>query len=563
MARIEQWNHSRRARLLAALLLNGLFLAGTVLLVRIGFESNDDLTLAAFVDGQMAESTAYIPYINIALGLLMKGLYGLLGQGTAWHTLGQLLLLFVSFTAMTAVFNERLGIGFGSLVSLVLLLFFGADVYCFINYTKTAAVCTVGGMLLLMHTLEQPERRRGAVILGVLLCVFGFMLRKMEFLPCLGILAVLGLRWLYGLLFLEKDREGNKGRALGRFVLPFVCLAVLCAGLYAADAFAWSRAPWVDYRDYDAVRVAYSDYGRPAYADMAEAYDALGLSETDVELLYEGNYFDPEQFSAETMQAITDARTERFPHPSLGECLGEFLDRCLPGFFVSIPVYGLVLILMLWLFGGGHAPRDWLTLLGAAGLFTLAYLVLIYRGRYLIDRVDGGLLLSVAACAGYMLRRERLSRERAMAVLTLLLALGTSWYLLRDSFRSNDTYDPAERAAVERLLADEEHVFLVKLDTVPDRVYSPFEPVAKGYWDEIVLLGGFDCNHPTIMNNLRRFGVENPYRDCVGNDRVYLVEDDIALTLAFIHEHYDPAAEAELVQPLSDETGLAVYRITK
>ena len=65
------------------------------------------------------------------------------------------------------------------------------------------------------------------------------------------------------------------------------------------------------------------------------------------------------------------------------------------------------------------------------------------------------------------------------------------------------------------------------------------------------------------MDNLARYGVKNPYRDCIGNDRVYLIEDDIELTLRYLREHYDPQAAAELVEPLSSETGLAVYRILK
>ena len=116
---------------------------------------------------------------------------------------------------------------------------------------------------------------------------------------------------------------------------------------------------------------------------------------------------------------------------------------------------------------------------------------------------------------------------------------------------------------MERLLADREHVYFAKLDTVSDRIYSPFEPADAGYWDRIVLLGGFDCNHPTIMDNLRLYGVDNPYRDCVDNPRVYFIEDDVDLTLAHIRERYEPAAEAELVEPLSAETGLAIYRIVK
>ena len=120
-----------------------------------------------------------------------------------------------------------------------------------------------------------------------------------------------------------------------------------------------------------------------------------------------------------------------------------------------------------------------------------------------------------------------------------------------------------KRAAVETILRDEKHVYLAKLDTVDDAIWSPFEPVGQGYWDRIVLLGGFDCNHPTIMANLAQYDVENPYRDCIGNNKVYLIEDDIELTLQYLHEHYDKNARTEPVEPLSTETGLAIYRILK
>ena len=110
MHRIDRLNGSGSARLLAALLLCVLFLLLTVSLVRVGFESNDDLTLAAFVDGQMAVPTAHIPYLNIVIAALLKGVYRVLGQGAPWHTLGQYALLLAGFTALGAVLNARLGV---------------------------------------------------------------------------------------------------------------------------------------------------------------------------------------------------------------------------------------------------------------------------------------------------------------------------------------------------------------------------------------------------------------------------------------------------------------------
>ena len=545
----------------AALALNAVFLALTVLMVRVGFESNDDPTLAAFVDGQMAKPTAYIPYINIVLGAALKAIYTVLGREIAWHTFCQYALLYAGFTALTFVLCERLGALRGAAVAVVLLLFFGVDAYCIINYTKTAAVCTVGGMALLLHAFEADGRHPAARTLGVVLAVMGFLLRSMEFLPCFGLMAVLCLRPFWNLLSV-KDSVTEKLRRFGRLALPYALVLILCVGFHVVNERAWAKEPWTNYHTFDKVRVAYSDYGRPAYDAMPEAYEALGLSRADVQLLYDSNYFDPDVFSAETMRAIADARDALFPPPSPGECVGLFLDKAVPGFFVNLPVYGFLLLLVLWLAAGEHSLRGWVCLALEAAVFLAAYLYLIRRGRYLVDRVDLGLLLSFAAVLALMLERERLRREKMLTVLVLLLAVGTSHYLMRDWYRTAPAEDRSEvRAAYERLLQDGEHVYLAKLDAVTDGLWSPFEPYGKGYWDRIVLLGGFDCLHPAIMENLARYGVENPYRDCIGNEKVYLLEDDIALTLQYLHEHYDPRATAERVEPLSTETGLDIYRI--
>ena len=295
----DKWNESRIFRALAAVLLNALVLSFILLIVNVGFESNDDLTLAAFVDGQMSNLNAHIPYINYLFALLMKFVYDVFGRGVAWFAVAQYKFLFLSFSALSFVLFERLRFWQGAVLSVIILLFFGVDVYTIISYTKTAAVCTMGGMLLITHaagSVRERVWRIGLEVFGGLLCLVGFMLRPMEFLPCFGLMAVLSLRWLYGLIFSEKASLKRKLRSFANYALPFVLVLLLCAGLYVFDEAAWSKEPWNYYHDYDAVRVAYSDYGRPQYDEMPEAYETLGLSETSVELLYGGNYFDTEVF---------------------------------------------------------------------------------------------------------------------------------------------------------------------------------------------------------------------------------------------------------------------------
>ena len=454
--------------------------------------------------------------------------------------------------------------GRGALISVVLLLFFGVDAYTIISYTKTAGICAVGGMLLISHAMGEVREkgwRIGLSVSGAVLCLVGFMLRPMEFLPCFALMAVLSLRWLYGLIFNDKGSVLFKLKALGRYALPFVLVLVLCVGLYAFNEKAWSQEPWSFYHDFDARRVDCVDFGRPKYEDMAEGYESIGLSENAVSLFQESCYFDTERFSGENLDAISAMRDEISPPPSIGECLGKFLDNCLLGFFRNLHVYGFLIILALWLAAGEHKLRDYLSLAGLAGIFSLMYLYLIYRGRYLVDRVDMPMFFAMAASLAYMIKDEKMQREKLMAAVLLVLSIGISHYLSRDVYRSAVEYHNEEsRAAVESLL-DEEQLFLAKVDAVDDRIYSPFEPAAPGYWDKILYLGGWTMNHPAVMSTLSDYGVENPYRDCVDNERVYLIDNDIELTLGFIREYYAPAATAELVEPLSSETGMNIYRI--
>ena len=561
----DKWNESRLLRLLAALALNVIVLCFIVLIVNVGFESNDDLTLAAFVDGQMSNPDAHIPYINYLYGLLLKLVYDVFGRGVAWYTVAQYKFLLLSFSAVSFVLFERLRFWQGALISVIMLLFFGVDGYTIISYTKTAGVCAVGGALLVTHAMSDVEAkgwRIGLSAAGGLLCLVGFMLRPMEFLPCFAIVAVLSLRWLYGLLFSEKASLGKKLRSFGSYALPFVLVLLLCVGLYAFNEAAWSKEPWSFYHDFDASRVACVDFGRPLYEQMQQGYESIGLKESAVRLFLDSSYYDTELFTAENLDAISAMRAEIKSPPSLGECLGRFLDTCLLGFFRNLHVYGFLLVLALWLCAGEHKLRDYLTVAGCFGLFALMYFYLIYKDRYLVDRVDMPLFFALASCLAYMIKPDKLQREKSLAAFLLLLAIGSSHYLTRDVYRSAVQYhDPASRAAVERLLQDEEHLYLAKVDAVDDRIYSPLEPAAQGYWDRILYLGGWTMNHPAIVSTMAQYGVVNPYRDAVNNNQVYIIDSDVELTLSHIREYYAPEAQAELVEPLSAETGLNIYRI--
>ncbi len=560
----DRWYASGALRLLGAALLNGAFLALTLLLMAPGFESNDDLALAAFVDGQRAVKSACIPYINAVLALLLKGIYELLGDGAPWHTYGQYLLLFSGFTALSVTVFRRLRFTDAAIAVLVLLLFFGADAYTVVSYTKTGSVAAVGGLALMLDAADRKGKRALPLMLGGALAVFGFMLRDIEFIPCAALMAGGGLYWLLGLLGDGGLDRREKGRRFLRFAGPFLLLAAVLAGLYIGDEAAWSSGRRGEYAEFDAVRVALTDYGIPAYDTMPEQYEALGLNENAVELYRNSNFYDTEKFGRETMAALIRLRSELFPAPSPGECLGKLLDRCIPDFFRTLPVYGFLLIALLWLGAGDHRLRGWAALLYELGLFAALYMYLIYRGRYMIDHVDLGLFLAMSAVLLGTLERTRMEKERVLGGLALVCALFFSFLLCRSSFRwveSDDDDKARDRAAVETLLAHDGHIYLAKIDAVDDAVYSPFETAPAGYADRIVLMGGWDFGHPVTADTLALYGIVNPYRDIVDNPLAYIIDDDIDATLEYIRDYYDSQAHAETVEPLSTDTGLGIYRI--
>ena len=103
----EQWHKNGRLRLLAALLVNAGLLLVLLCCFTPRFETNDDVLMSKFVDGQMAEKSGYIPFINIVLGYFLKLVYTIGGEGLNWYSISMYSLMLAAFTAMTWVLLMR------------------------------------------------------------------------------------------------------------------------------------------------------------------------------------------------------------------------------------------------------------------------------------------------------------------------------------------------------------------------------------------------------------------------------------------------------------------------
>ena len=565
----EQWHKNGRLRLLAAFLVNAGLLLVLLCCFTPRFETNDDVLMSKFVDGQMGEKSAYIPFINIALGFFLKLLYTIGGEGLNWYSISMYVLMLAAFTAMTWVLLMRFRtLGAWSMAA-VILLTVGLNSYLYPCFSKTCAVAAAGGLCLMLYAmgdgLEKPKRL--PLVLGFALAALGYLWRVEEFFGVAVLLAPVGLVRVLALL--RKTRDEKPGQRLGRvwrYARPFLLLLALVLLLFGLDRFLWTRGDYAYFTAYNDTRSALVDYSTvPEYEQMQQAYDALDMDENAVYFLKNWSFYDTEKFSLEKIRAVLDARNSVVPNPSPGESLGIFLDKALPGLAGTLAGMGFALMLMLWLACGRHRWQDWLGLGLSLGFFGLIYLLMIYQNRYLANRVDMGLLLVLMLAMSFLMDEAKLRNDRLFCALLIALALAVGLYSNRNVCKFSDQYDvedkSAKKAAMEQLLADEEHLYLCKVWSIDHELYTPLETAPAGFADRIVLLGGWSLYHPSIEHVLESYDIENPYPDMIGNEQVRLIDSDVERTLAYLREYYAPDVWAEPVEPLSSDTGLKIYRI--
>jgi hypothetical protein len=131
-----------------------------------------------------------------------------------------------------------------------------------------------------------------------------------------------------------------------------------------------------------------------------------------------------------------------------------------------------------------------------------------------------------------------------------------------DTFRWNFDYDWEQKVLTrqEMIAEDKEHLYLCTIDVLGTGVASnPFYVGKEGELSNYYVMGGWTVNTPITNQVLRNYGVENPYRDAIDNDKVYIVDtENPKLLERYIQDNYNENAYLELY---SDENAIYIYRV--
>ncbi|HCI74199.1 MAG TPA: hypothetical protein DHV42_06645 [Lachnospiraceae bacterium] len=543
MKTIAAWVGRNREKVWFAACVNLLMLAFCLIVMRPEFDSNDDFNIAMFVNRARPIQDPYWLYCNWILGNVCAFAYRITNM-VPWYGLMQYFGLFAAFTGAFWVIQKIFRGGAALVLSMTLLNFFAAESYVNIQFTRTAGVCAACGLFLVVYAITREKIRILPLLSGIAVTAYGYMYRHLE---ADLIFALFGVFGVYLLLRLKEDAPKQMLQRAARYLLLFGLTIGICFGFRLIDRYAYSRSS--ESSAYEAIndaRATLTDYGFPKYEEHAELFESLGITYSAYKLFSKWNFYDPDVFTLEKMNALIAVQKRR--GASL-ETLKEYFGIYPYKWFENPMFYCFLVMLVIALI---HGRRGWkraaeiaLLLLALTGLYYYMYL----QGRFNLPRVDDPVWLAGCLILVYLVSPERFVlpvRYAWTMVLILFVVNQGRWSVF---WRHNTVQDEEKRAKAANFIAqvasDQEHLYLTKAGLYAiSPGYGPLSLVPIGVASNMGVLGGWPAGSPAYQAALAQYGVTNPYRDCINNEKVYLIDNDINLTLNYIREYYDMKAQA-------------------
>ena len=568
----EKLNSSRSWKLLAAVLLNAVFLVIVIRTYALVFSINDDVYLQLFVNGAFSTKDIHIPFANVFMGVVLKLLYSVFGSRVPCYTILLYGMLFSGLTALTYAIMEKYGTLHGGLVATVLLLLFGTEAYARITFTVCSGICVIAGMYLLFISADQlydgKQKLFGAeTIIGIVLCIFG-TLRKQFFLPLLALSAIPGVKKLLK-MWNEEDHK-NLGKKFFLYCTPFLVMICTVLCLKALDRLAWKNDMYADWETFSVVRVDMKDYlGLPDYWTNPEEFEKIDMSENDEAMMKAYLFSDREFFTTERLEdlrAICQLQNEN--RMGLSMILVEFFKNMFFCFLHKKYAQAVLIAGLIWLLTNEYDRASVFSAALWVFGFSVMYMMLIYKGRYGFDRVDS--ILLVTGFMAFVMTAKPCETGMKTAILSaaVLAALFlnirvTSAIMLRGEETEKVSNAVAVLNAMETLNEEKDYVFIMNDYQLAEMQWMPFETLPEGMCDRLIINWGWAIRHPAVTRALESNGISNVYRDCVDRSDVLWVNGSSDTIVRYIQEHYCPEAKVEIITELSQKTGMDIYRISR
>ena len=520
------------------------------------FSSAEESMLFAAAAGIKTAADPYLVVQSSFLGRIYRLLYGVSAL-MPWYAMLMILSCMLSlavviyaFLRWSDLFAEE-GTGPAWLVPAVLVCYFIPCFYGSPGSRMTAGMLGVSAVLSLADSCTERQPGRLQVAAGFVLGAFGVMYCCRMFFFCAGAAAAGCL----AVLFFNRAKTG--AAATVRFAGLACLLLSLTTGLYLADRCMYLRKDRLEqYRSQYLSENALRLRGLPSYAENNEYYKQIGISRKDWRWFDRTGDYDREIFTEEVTGTLRKIQREKMLQP---EGIRSFREKCLDHFRGKWCVSGLLTLFLLWLVCGKHKKaRLAVMLLLLLLVFALWYIC--WCGGLLPAAEGAEALIYVSAVmCGLFFLSEYPRWQKEMTWLCCVCVLLLSIYFLRDHRKGNNelTYHRWQENALAagQISEDGSHLYLRPSGTLAyENICPPLQDTGRLNLTNIAFLGLEDLSADGREYVKQMYGVEDPYRDMIGNDKVFLIDDNIKTTLRYIRSHYDPDADAVEAGTIRDRT---------
>ena len=545
---------SNRKIIFISIIVNLAMLVALVLLFSPSFETNDDTGLIAIVGGSRGIRDPHMVHSNYLMGLLLVKLFEMMPT-IQWTAILQYTVLLFSFVSTTYVLFKRFGSPYMRTMIMLALTWFAYEGYIRIQYTKSAGMIVAMGLIIIFSGLLEDEINIGQIAVGFAITILGSFYRMQQFYCEVAIYAAM----VVYLILLNTRKESIDIRKIVKSLILGTALLLVAFGFRAYDRAQYTDAEWAEYLEFDKYRTEVIDYGVPKYEDHEEEYNAIGIDRTAYKLMKNWTFQDSEKFTAATFREIAGFKTKKKINAAFIKSFVKGLARGLlkEGAFICFAVIALG-----WLLLGKHGKSEIVAVVVLAATITALYMYLYYAGRFMVHRVDVGIWLATSLIMMYLYDPERSDKKTAIfgiAIIILFLIIVPWQSHLTVKAAKGDVKKTEERIAIESVNGDRDHIYLTKVGTLSlSTGYGAFDSIPFGIADNIYPLGGWGAETPVFKSVLQRYGINNPMRDMIDNDKVYLMDNDIETTISYLKKWYNADSRAEAVNTID---GKKVYKI--
>lgn len=504
LTKMEKW--SERYTWVASCSMTALFFLFTLVMITPLLNSGDDTYLMYTLGGGYGEKpTELLNYNHIwhpAIGWICKSLFSAM-PGINWYTVLLLLFHYAGCCCILYVLVKR-GRPIVSVVLFSLLfLFIETRQLLSLNFTGSAFTAAAGGMCLVLHQLQQNEKKYGNIILGLILLVLAGLLR-------------LQITWLVIALF-----GAVAIVLLHRRQFIFWCLlCIFCAGILwglnkQQEQYYKNNIPGWEQQEKFRQALFYS-YNRQLTNTIVPGTFA---DSTEQELFFSAFLYDSIRFTTAHVLEISHKITRN-------RSIANKEDRAgLYWFFVEMRVYIILFAALVFLFllqGKRKEILRWLlSVLALAAVHSYLFVFL----KITMPIHLGLLLFLYLALALHVGKNDQLliSKKPVSFLSLLLLVAASAWMSIRLYKENNGNKERYNKfiCAMEELRRAPDKLFVATDDAFPiSYFYIWFTPAQYPaanllYKDRLI-------TH-TYLQTLSRFSIHSLTGALIKDPRVYLL----------------------------------------